>query len=121
MTLPLHERIIWLRKREGSHDKLAARLGTTRQTVIGWEKGTQPNRGYREKLAELSGFPAEAYRRTYEDETVVPRRELEDVHRELEEVHRRLEELAARLDRLEATLLDRLAALRDVRDRQGDS
>lgn len=64
LTWPLHKRIEWLRKREGSHDKLAAKLGTTRQTVIGWEKGAQPNRDYRAKLAAVSGFPAETFQRS---------------------------------------------------------
>jgi len=44
----LHERV-------GSLDKLAALLGTTRQTVIRWEKGSEPNGHYREELAALTG------------------------------------------------------------------
>jgi len=45
-----------------SHDKLAARLGTTRQTVISWENGVEPKR-YADALAKFSGFPREAFLR----------------------------------------------------------
>lgn len=64
LTLPLAERIRWLRLREGSHDKLAARLGTSRQTVIGWEKGGRPGPRYRARLAELTGCPPETFQPT---------------------------------------------------------
>lgn len=64
LTWPLHKRIEWLRKKAGSHDKLAVKLGTTRQTVIGWEKGKQPNASYRKKLAVLSKFPADSFLRS---------------------------------------------------------
>lgn len=67
MTLPLHERIVWLHSEHGphgwmSHDTFARRLGTSRQTVISWEKpgGTEP-RKFADALAEFSGFPREAF------------------------------------------------------------
>lgn len=70
LTLSLPERIIWLHGDDGpkgkmSHDTLAAELGTTRQTVINWEKrgGIEPGPKYREKLAEFSGYPAGAFSR----------------------------------------------------------
>lgn len=70
LTLTLPERIIWLHGPEGphgklSHDRFATQLGTTRQTVINWEKkaGIEPSSRYRKKLAELSGFPEEAFSR----------------------------------------------------------
>jgi transcriptional regulator with XRE-family HTH domain len=53
----LAEAVMALRKRAGSHDKLAAQLSTSRQRVIDWEKGTSwPSARYREKLREL-GVP----------------------------------------------------------------
>lgn len=67
LTLPLPKRIVWLHSAEGprgklSHDAFARILGTTRQTVINWERGAEP-RAYAEKLAEFSGFPADAFLR----------------------------------------------------------
>lgn len=67
LTLTLPQRIVWLHSEDGpkgklSHDRFAAILGTTRQTVIGWENGVEPIR-YAEKLAEFSGFPSNAFRR----------------------------------------------------------
>lgn len=67
LTLTLPERIRWLHSEHGprgklSHDALAAVLGTTRQTVIGWEKGREPKK-YADALADFSGFPAWAFRR----------------------------------------------------------
>lgn len=61
VTLPLFKRIEHLRRKAGSHDKLAAQLDTSRQTVIGWEHGAQPGKVYRERLAEISGLPAEKF------------------------------------------------------------
>lgn len=70
LTLTLPERIIWLHSTKGphgklSHDRFAERLGTTRQTVINWEKkaGIEPNSRYRKKLAEFSGFPEGTFSR----------------------------------------------------------
>lgn len=88
LTLPLHKRIEWLRKLEGSHDKLALRLGTKRQTVIGWEKGRQPNTHYQAALAEVSGFPAYAFKRSAAEREVWALTES------------RLQALEARLDRV---------------------
>lgn len=88
LTLPLHKRIEWLRKKTGSHDKLAALLGTTRQTVIGWEKGAQPGARYRAKLATVSGFPAETFQRSAAEREVWALTES------------RLQALEARVDRL---------------------
>lgn len=62
LTLPLAERVKWLRQQAGSHDKLARKLGTSRQQVINWEKGAEP-KTYAEKLGEISGFPAAAFTR----------------------------------------------------------
>lgn len=45
-----------------SHDRFADQLGTSRQTVIEWEKGRRrPGPRYRAKLAELSGYPEEMF------------------------------------------------------------
>lgn len=55
-TLP--DAISIARVAAGSHDRLAALLGTSRQTVIKWENGTSfPNGGYRGKLVAI-GIPA---------------------------------------------------------------
>lgn len=70
LTLPLPERIQWLRSAEGpwgklSHDRFAKALGTSRQVVIGWEKenGTEPSERLRVKLAEFSGFEPSSFSR----------------------------------------------------------
>lgn len=57
--MSLAEEIERLRKAAGSHDKFAAQLGTSRQTVIGWEKGRWP-RDYVSKLV-AAGIPAELF------------------------------------------------------------
>ncbi len=44
-----------LRIRYGSHDKLADAVGTSRQTVIRWEKGLGPGADYAARLADLDG------------------------------------------------------------------
>lgn len=67
LTMPLTERVKWLRSADGprgkmSHDRLAKELGTTRQTVIGWEGGVEPRR-FADALAEFSGFPREVWLR----------------------------------------------------------
>lgn len=67
LTMPLTERVKWLHSEEGpqgklSHDRLAKALGTTRQTVIGWENGVEPRR-FADAIAEFSGFPREAWLR----------------------------------------------------------
>ena len=83
MTLP--ERIRWLRLHGPagrlSHDKFAELLGTSRQTVIGWERGQEP-RLYAEKLAAFSdgyGFPAEAF--TKEGELLLLRERVRQLER----------------------------------------
>lgn len=69
LTLTLPERIKWCHGPDGprgklSHDRFAKILGTTRQTIIGWEGGkSEPSDKYRPKLAEFSGFPAAAFSR----------------------------------------------------------
>lgn len=90
LTLTLPDRIAWLHGPDGpqgklSHDRFAAILGTSRQTVIGWERagGPEPQAKYRMALAEVSGFPAEAFSRRLAEalvaETVGSRlRSLED-------------------------------------------
>lgn len=51
-----------LRVQAGSHDKLAKKLGTSRQRVIDWEKGATPSAAYAQKLSDLSGLPMERFR-----------------------------------------------------------
>jgi len=76
LTLPLPKRIEWLHSSEGprgklSHDRFAEAIqAPNRQTIIGWEKGREPNRFYSERLAEFSGFPAWAFRRRESEEAV---------------------------------------------------
>lgn len=70
LTLPLPERIKWLRLQAGSHDKFAKRLGTSRQQVISWEKGAEP-KTYAAKLADVSGFPADAFSRRGSEQLVL--------------------------------------------------
>lgn len=48
------DRVRALRAKAGSHDKLAAALGTSRQTVVRWEKGAAPSLPYRVRLARLA-------------------------------------------------------------------
>lgn len=59
--LPLSERIEALRRQAGSHDKLAAALGTRRGTIIRWEKGAQPSDEYVTRLADYTGLPADLF------------------------------------------------------------
>lgn len=61
-SLTVPQRIKWLRKQAGSHDKLAAKVGTTRQVIIRWEKGQKPSAESRARLAEVSGLPAAFFR-----------------------------------------------------------
>jgi DNA-binding transcriptional regulator YiaG len=51
------ERIREARSRAGlSQDRFAERLGTTRQIVIGWEKGRhRPSPRFRQKIVEVTG------------------------------------------------------------------
>lgn len=72
----LPEAIVMLRKAAGSHDKLAARLGTNRQTVIAWEKGSWP-KSYVDKLRE-EGVPEQFLTRS------VSREDLDERVRQLE-------------------------------------
>lgn len=100
-NLTLGERIRLLREtgRHGrlSQDDLAEALGTTRQTVIGWEKhGRHPSPAYRERLAEFFGVPEETFR----DGSEVPR--LADLDARLSELE--AERIADRLEELEAAL-----------------
>jgi transcriptional regulator with XRE-family HTH domain len=61
MTVP--QRIKWLRKQAGSHDRLATRVGTTRQVIIRWEKGqNSPSATSRQRLANYSGLPSGLFR-----------------------------------------------------------
>lgn len=86
----LPEAIIALRKAHGSHDKLAQRLGTSRQTIIRWEKGSRPDLFYRTQLIEL-GVPEDLLeRRVSQDELD---RRLRRVEGELAELRRLLDEL----------------------------
>ena len=70
LTLLLPERIAWLHSEAGprgflSHDSFGKLSGATRQAIIQWEKigGAEPNRATRARLADFSGFPAEAFSR----------------------------------------------------------
>lgn len=127
MQLPLHKRIEWLRKQAGSHDKLAARLGTKRQTVIGWEKGAQPNGRYRQLLAELSGFPADAFARTASEREVwaLTEARLRAVEESLAETRRDLEQKVEEVTRLATRAMELIRAieqsLRDQPPRPGGS
>lgn len=57
--MSLADAIKALRERTGSHDKLAAKLGTSRQRIIAWEAGGYP-RDFKDKLIAL-GVPAELF------------------------------------------------------------
>lgn len=62
LTFPLAERIRYLRVQAGSHDKLAAKLETSRQVIIGWEKGeNRPGPRFRQALADLAGCPPKTF------------------------------------------------------------
>lgn len=58
-ALPLKDRIAWARRTFGpSHDQFAAKLETSRFTVIKWEKGLHvPRPLYLERLGEVTGRP----------------------------------------------------------------
>lgn len=75
-----------LRKAFGSHDKFAAHLGTSRQSVIAWEKGRFPE-DYVEALRR-DGIPAHLLIRT-------PRDEVESRLRAVEAEVARIRELLA--------------------------
>jgi transcriptional regulator with XRE-family HTH domain len=61
--LSVGKRIRWARRRKGlSQDKLAERVGTTRQVVIRWEKDRHlPNERSRERLAQATGQEADFF------------------------------------------------------------
>lgn len=105
--LPLRERIRWLRLhgRHGrlSHDRMADALGTTRQTVIGWEKGARPKEESIRRLAAFFDKPADIFR--------APATEAVTLHRLAD----RLEELESALERL-LPLLGRVADLQEQLD-----
>ena len=67
----LIEAIAIARDAAGSHDKLGRLLDTSRQTIFAWEKGTFPNRDYRDKLIAI-GIPARFF--VTVDKTAVERR-----------------------------------------------
>lgn len=120
LTLPLAKRVEWLRKREGSHDRLAEKLGTSRQMVISWEKGTEP-KTYAAKLATVSGFPREAWLRR-ESETLAVEttlgllRQLRDeLQQQAEHAAVALESVAEGIARIEARLPDEDGQARRVR------
>lgn len=54
---PLGQRIREARERAGyTQDRLAEALGTTRQVIIGWEKGRhRPQERHRVRLIEITG------------------------------------------------------------------
>ena len=97
---PLGDWIRTLRKQRGwSHDQLARQLGppATRQTVIRWEKGSQPGNGYVSRLAAVFGEPEEAFQAAAQ-----------------ETVEDRLEELAAAVEEMLENQREILILLRDV-------
>lgn len=61
---PVSEWIRTLRIERGwSHDRLAAELGRgSRQTVIRWESGSQPDDDYVRRLARVLGEPEDSFR-----------------------------------------------------------
>lgn len=54
--LPLHERIVWARKRKGiSQERLAERIGTSRRHMIRIEKGLhRPGPEFRARIADAT-------------------------------------------------------------------
>jgi transcriptional regulator with XRE-family HTH domain len=75
-----------LRRKAGSHDKLAERLGTLRQTVIRWEKGGGISEIYAVKLAELSGLPVERFLRARQTAAAARDAELARLQEEVAEL-----------------------------------
>lgn len=103
LTLTLPQRIVWLHSKDGprgrlSHDKFAAILDTSRQTVISWEKGTEP-KDYADKLAKFSGFPSWAFLRRAAEAPAA------------ETIALRLQSLADEIDELRGLLLRGFSAL----------
>lgn len=82
----LVEAITLAREAAGSHDRLATLLGTSRQTVINWEKGTYPGK-YRDKLIAV-GIPARLL--VTVDKTAVEKR-LRRVEAEVASIRKALE------------------------------
>lgn len=82
----LAEAIVIAREAAGSHDKFARLLGTTRQTVIAWEKGTFPERYVQQLIAV--GVPARLL--TALDRTAIEKR-LRRVEAEVASIRRALE------------------------------
>lgn len=92
------ERVRKLRMRYGSHDKLAIALGTSRQTVIRWEKGGGISEKFAVRLAELDGGEPDAFRPTrpiHQFREV--RQEVEEVRDEVRALRRDFEEFLAAL------------------------
>ena len=86
-----------------SHDRLAEALGTTRQTVIGWEKhGRHPSPEYRQRLASFFEVDEDVFM-----DGELDRRRVQSLADRLEEVEAALEELGPLL----AGLGDRVTAL----------
>lgn len=98
-----------------SQETFAAQLGTTRQTVIDWEKGrTFPNEENAAKLAALAGVPAATLlRRPAEEPVTVALTQLAGELTELGGFVRQLDPNGRQLARAEDVreLADRLAAL----------
>lgn len=105
-----------LREEHGSHDKLAAALGTSRQRVIGWEKGQAPGGEYRDKLAALSGLPADDFRYGPTQRGVSDRLDaIEKMIRDLTEVRSRdVDEIRRTLVRLSERVHDAATILRGL-------
>lgn len=116
LTMPLPQRIRWLRSDEGpwgrlSHDRFARALGTSRQVVIGWEKesGPEPSERLRAKLAEFSGF----------DPAVFSRREAEAMTSR--SIGSRLVALEAKVDESIRLTNQALRLLREARQREREA
>lgn len=100
MNLQLGDRIRHLREAGPhgrlSHDRLAEALGTSRQTVIGWEKhGRQPGPEYRSRLARFFQVSEDVFMDAEPD-----RKQFQGIVDRLEEVEAALEELGPLLARL---------------------
>lgn len=61
--LPIHQRIVWARKRKGiSQETLALTIGTSRRHMIRIEKGLhQPGAVFRSRIAEATDQPEDFF------------------------------------------------------------
>lgn len=71
----------------GSHDKLGQMLGTSRQTIIGWQGGKYPSKLYRDRMIAV-GFPARVFATI--DKTAIEKR-LRVVEAEVASIRKEIE------------------------------